>query len=239
MPLEIEQSRPPTPSPAVQGGATAKKPASRLKTASMPSFDPDDSDDSLDPDNLIPEFLSLRSQLYNLRPDYFDQPKKGKKTERGKGTGHDSDPQIAKIKYKLSKIENDVLFDREEAEDRWMDILIELKREAAFVRKTESESENITLQHVKETEDKTTKQELADVMSPLAEEENADIFGDMFSTEASATELTAQVEPAPANLQIRDFGKWTGLSPRRVLEDACKARSVTPLFYMYLEELLT
>lgn len=39
---------------------------------------PYDSDSSLDPDTLLPKFLELQTKLYELRPELFDQPKKGK-----------------------------------------------------------------------------------------------------------------------------------------------------------------
>ncbi|KAJ9198010.1 hypothetical protein DTO164E3_3934 [Paecilomyces variotii] len=220
---EIEQPRSSTPSIASQTDAAVKKPKSQPTVASVPDFDLDDSDGSLDPDNLTPEFLNLRTQLYNLQPDHFDQPKKGKKGQ--KGSERDSDPQVAKIKYKLSKIENDILFDQAEAEDRWKDILVNLRREAAFVRKAaESRPEDSAAQRITDEAEKIAEEELAAMNSPQAEDESLGLFGDMFSAEGSTTELTAQAGPAPANIQVRNFGKWTGLSPRRVFEDACKAR---------------
>lgn len=202
--------------------------------ANVPSFDPDDSDDSIDPDNLTPEFLNLRTQLYNLQPDHFDQPKKGQKG--GKGSERDFNPQVSKIKYKLSKIENDVLFDRTEAEGRWKDILVDLRREAAFVRKTEAQPEDSAAQRITDEAEKIAEEELA-ALGSQGEDENLGLFGDMFSAEGSATELAAQAAPVPANLEVRNFGKWNGLSPRRVFEDACKARSV--VLFRSLIEVLT
>ncbi|KAL1855476.1 hypothetical protein Plec18167_007102 [Paecilomyces lecythidis] len=218
---EIEQPHSSTSTTASQTDAAVKKPKSQPRVANVPSFDPDDSDDSIDPDNLTPEFLNLRTQLYNLQPDHFDQPKKGQKG--GKGSERDSNPQVSKIKYKLSKIENDVLFDRTEAEGRWKDILVDLRREAAFVRKTEAQPEDSAAQRITDEAEKIAEEELA-ALGSQGEDENLGLFGDMFSAEGSTTELAAQAAPVPANLEVRNFGKWNGLSPRRVFEDACKAR---------------
>lgn len=205
------------------------KKAGEPSISSIPSVCPDDSDSSIDPDTLVPEFLELRSRLYRLRPDYFDQPKKGKKANTGKADGYDSDPQVMKIKRKLSKIENDVLFDRVEAEDRWKEKLNELRKEQAFIRQKERQIDAPSAAPSEKHEVEKQEAEPEEVPFP-ADDENASLFGDMFSAETSIAEPTLVAEPMSSSIQIRDFGKPTGLSPRRVLEETCKARFVFSFF---------
>jgi ATP-dependent RNA helicase DHX29 len=80
----------------------------------------EDSDSSIDPDDLIPEFISLQSQLYSLQPNYFDR---SNKVDRPLNDSDDTVSLITKIQRKLSRLEKDVLFDREEAERKWREKL--------------------------------------------------------------------------------------------------------------------
>src|SRR5699024_8399879 len=65
-------------------------------------------------------------------------------------------------------------------------------------------------------------------------EEQAGLFGEMFQREEPALEVGIITEELnAAALDHRDFGKWTGLSPRRILEETCKARYGFPLFVFY------
>ncbi|PYH95397.1 ATP dependent RNA helicase [Aspergillus ellipticus CBS 707.79] len=193
-----------------------KKPKSPVKEPSISlQASPYDSDSSLDPDTLVPKYLELQTRLYGLQPDLFDQPRKGKKGSR-KPAGVDvQDPQIAKIQRKVASIENDVLFDQHEAEYKWMEKLDDLRKEAAFARRV-----------VPPVPEKTEKiAEPDDSAPPLGAEGSADLLGDMFRDEEPGLEVGVITEELnKAFVKMRDFGKWTGLSPRRVLEETCKAR---------------
>ncbi|PWY70412.1 ATP dependent RNA helicase [Aspergillus heteromorphus CBS 117.55] len=197
-----------------------KKPKSPVKEPSISlQSSPYDSDSSLDPDTLVPKYLDLQTRLYGLRPELFDQPRKGKKGSRKPVEADVQDPQIAKLQRKVASIENDVLFDRHEAEYKWMDKLDDLRKEAAFVRRVQPE-EKAAL------EEPEKKAELEDDSAPpLDTEENVDLLGDMFQDEEPGLEVGVLTEELnKAFVKMRDFGKWTGLSPRRVLEETCKAR---------------
>ena len=193
-----------------------------------PPSDPYESDVSLDPDTLLPKFLELQSRLYSLRPEVFDKPKKGKKGASGSGGAGADDPQVASIQRQIASILNDVLFDRAEAEYRWQEKLDDLRKEASFLRRSAPEAKSTS----KEAEPNEQKEEKAvepGAASPAAEDNEAaeDLLGDMFQGEEEpALELGVITEELnKAAVTSRDFGKWTGLSPRRVLEETCKARS--------------
>ncbi|EGE03652.1 ATP dependent RNA helicase [Trichophyton equinum CBS 127.97] len=83
-----------------------------------------------DPEMLIPEFLALRSRLYELDPSIFNKTKSKKGVKQASKQTQDAgqDPAIAIIKRKIARIEQDILFDSHEAEERWAGTLEELRR---------------------------------------------------------------------------------------------------------------
>ncbi|KAL4779326.1 P-loop containing nucleoside triphosphate hydrolase protein [Aspergillus varians] len=203
------------------GQSTPKNAAGKKVQKAKPIFkeiisqpDPYDSDSSLDPDTLVPKYLDLQTRLYNLRPEIYDKPKKGKKGQLAGATAED--PQALKLQRKISSIENDVLFDRKEAEYFWREKLDELRKETAIFRRVEAKTE-------KEQVDE--KESEPEAVPALADDEAGNLLGDMFQAEEPTLELGVITEELnKASITVRDFGKWTGLSPRRVLEEACKAR---------------
>ncbi|OJJ67465.1 hypothetical protein ASPBRDRAFT_136048 [Aspergillus brasiliensis CBS 101740] len=202
-----------------------KKPKSPVKEPSpVPQSSPYDSDSSLDPDTLIPKYLDLQTRLYGLRPELFDQPKKGKKGGR-KPAEAEQDPQIARLQRKITSIENDVLFDRHEAEYKWREKLDDLRKEAAFVRRSQPEENHVSEEAENAEQTEGAKAEPENGAQPLDNEEATDLLGDMFQDDEPVLELGVITEELKkASVKMRDFGKWTGLSPRRVLEETCKAR---------------
>lgn len=147
-------------------------------------------------------------------------------------------PLQNKLLRKISRIERDVLFDQFEAERQWDDLSKSLAQESIQIRNcvfekrrwhTQSDhnnsidgAENATLQS--DTNSVTSDQESQD-----ADEDN--LLGGLFqnlpesNTDAKTGITSMTVEEQQGNrLIIRDFGKWTGLSPRRILEETCRAR---------------
>ncbi|KAJ5084240.1 Helicase C-terminal [Penicillium alfredii] len=163
-----------------------------------------ESDSSIDPDTMVPEWLELQTRLYGLEPDLFDRPGKGKKAR------------------KIAKIERDVLFERQEAEYIWKDKLDELRKDATFLRRPVERKKQDP--HPTKQED---PKEADSALMPMDEvDENAGLLGDMFEAEPEDPGSILGIPPPvvqPA-ITMRDFGKWAGLSPRRVLEETCKAR---------------
>ncbi|KAJ5102935.1 hypothetical protein N7532_003464 [Penicillium argentinense] len=176
-----------------------------------------DSDSSIDPDSMVPEWLDMQTRLYGLHPELFDRPGKGKKG-RGAAVGQSDNPEAAKLQRKIAKIERDVLFERREAEYIWKDKLEELRKDAAFLRQVDRKKQS--------QQGKPLVDEDPNLTVPTLEEMDAgDALGDMFSAEPADGSILGLPPPVvEAALTIRDFGKFSGLSPRRILEEACKAR---------------
>lgn len=188
-------------------------------------MDVDDSDGELEPDALVPKYLELQTELYSLDPDLFDKPKKGKKSGSGNASNGSGDPQAAKLQRKIFNIENDVLFDRQDAMLKWREKLDDLRKEAAFFRQNKRGEEKSAEGQEQEEEPKpeTKLEPENDVL--LGDNENADVLGDMFGSEEPALETGVILDELnKASMHVRDFGKSTGLSPRRVLEETCKSR---------------
>ncbi|KAL4916916.1 P-loop containing nucleoside triphosphate hydrolase protein [Aspergillus aurantiobrunneus] len=206
-----ESSGPSTPKNAA--GNKVQK-ANPIVEEAIPQPDPYESDSSLDPDTLVPKYLDLQTRLYNLRPEIYDNLKKGKNGQPAGATA--DDPEALKLQRKIRSTENDVLFDRKEAEYLWREKLDELRKEAAIFRRSGANTE-------KEQVDK--KEPELGAAGTLADDEAGDLLGDMFQDEEPTLELGVITEELnKVSIATRDFGKWTGLSPRRVLEEACKAR---------------
>ena len=176
---------------------------------------------------MVPKYLDLQTKLYSLCPDLYDKPKKGKKSGRDNKDNGFNDPQAAKIQRKISGIEKDVLFDWEEAEYKWREKLEDLRKEASFFRRTQREEEKPPpVEDQEQPEEIKPEPELeSDVLAAAGDNENADLLGDMFGAEEPELESGVILEElSKATMYVRDFGKFSGLSPRRVLEETCKSR---------------
>lgn len=186
-----------------------------------------ESDSSIDPDTMVPEWLDLQTQMYKLQPELFDRPGKGKKAGWG-GTASQSDnPEVSKLQRKIAKIERDVLFERQEAEYLWKEKFDELRKDAAFLRRPVEKKKGPSPTEPKElTKPEVTNAEDDTALFPLDEmDDGAGLLGDMFEAEAEGGSILGLPLPEiQTPVTHRDFGKWAGLSPRRVLEETCKSR---------------
>jgi ATP-dependent RNA helicase DHX29 len=181
----------------------------------------EDSDSSIDPDDLIPEFISLQSQLYSLQPNYFDR---SNKVDRPLNDSDDTVSLITKIQRKLSRLEKDVLFDREEAERKWREKLTELRKEAAFTRQEDRRGKSASVAY--NDKDKPTDQLVIEKDLSAAADDNLDFVGDMFLIDSSDLEPPSTIVTQQPSIVIRDFGQTDSISttPRQLLEETCKAK---------------
>ncbi|KAF7719449.1 DEAD box ATP-dependent RNA helicase [Penicillium ucsense] len=212
---DLGLSRPSSPKP--QNGASLSKQQGDWKAAKTATPVSYDSDSSIDPDTMVTEWLDLQTRLYGLQPDLFDRP--GGKGKKARGIAKDisSDPAVAKLQRKAARIERDVLFEAQEAEFIWRSKLDELRKDATFVQRP-------TEPRKKPQGPVSPKKDSGDAAIDI-EEDDAGLLGDIF--EADANDGSILGLPQPTNemkFTIRDFGKTVGLSPRRVLEESCKAR---------------
>ncbi|OJJ50497.1 hypothetical protein ASPZODRAFT_191338 [Penicilliopsis zonata CBS 506.65] len=219
---DAEPSRPSTPN-SVQSNNKAKRAKSQSKASSVQLSTPYDSDSSLDPDNLVTDFLDFQTRLYNLRPELFDRLKKGKKGAQGLQADALDEPEVVKLQRKIMRIEKDVLFDRDEAEYQWREKLDQLRKDAAFSRRA-TPSGNESPAPKPAAPEKQEEKPPSELEDDENNDEGAGLFGDMFQAAGPITEVATDTNGSDITVTLRDFGKWTGLNPRRVLEETCKAR---------------
>ena len=136
---------------------------------------------------------------------------------------HDTDDRIRRLKSKLNKIRSDILFDEDEADRRWADIHFDLAKDTAARKKFEisNGSEPESVMSCTADTSVTAKQDSDD----------SGLLGELFfglpdvTTElATGVSSLTVTDTGSEAIEIRDFGKWTGISPRRVFEEACRAR---------------
>jgi ATP-dependent RNA helicase DHX29 len=219
-------------------------------------------DSDIEPEDLIPEYIKAKSKLFELEWPLRDEKKKEVRKGASKASASvvakepavddTQELQLAKLKAKIDKIENDVLFDGFAAEGQWRNQRIVLEKEFA-VRKIQATA----TQDGKETEqshqwDKSDDGDInleaerlaAEILAENEQDGDDDGIAGLFSSlpVAEVDEATGQSNTVingadGSRLVIRDFPKWTGVSPMRVLEEACRARdSLVKIIYRLVSE---
>jgi len=201
----------------------------------------------IDADELLPVYIESKAKLFQLQSTL--SPSKGVSSNQN-GKKHTkksgilismSDPVSTKLLRKIQKIEDDVLFDRYIAEKQWEIRRIQLEKEAAdAVRRNGAEIASTTSQDL-DTEitldsDDEISREAAKIGAALLEENESDddaalanLFASLPVNEVDPITGKSSTVTTGSNgvkITIRDFGKWTGVNPTRVLEEACRARLV-------------
>ncbi|KAI3322622.1 helicase associated domain-containing protein [Xylariaceae sp. AK1471] len=210
-------------------------------------------DEDFEPDDLIPTYLETMDKLF-----WLQRPKQGPKkptraknrsalASKGQPSGSESnDLEEAKLLAKIDRIEQDILFDKPLAEHMWRNRRIELEKEfASNARKVEQEKVQDDPDEASDSDDdiaKEAKRMAAEILQQDDSGEDqslSDLFGSLPVLETDATGKTSTVinEPDGVKVTIRDFGKWSGVSPTRALEEACRSRdSAVKIAYSLVSE---
>ncbi|OQN96057.1 hypothetical protein B0A48_17857 [Cryoendolithus antarcticus] len=204
-----------------------------------------DIESDLEPDELISVYLRTKTRLFEINPEsQLPATARRRPQSRQLNGGAKNRPSRAEVKLqqRLQKIERDLLFDSYIGESQWLEKQSELMREYLERRKWQlDQDQQATNGHAnyqspsqKSTSPPDGVNDAAERLGQAMLDENADasdddLLGGMFSalngdgvTAASASR--AQDVVASENVTIRDLGKIAGMSPKRVLEEACKAR---------------
>lgn len=202
---------------------------------------PLDYDSDIDPDDLLPVYLESKTKLFHLQsPNSRKQAKRRNgrnNVPKAQGTQSTPDPASAKLLQKIKRIEDDVLFDKYLADQQWEVQRIQLEKEAAAQKNalehTTDSNESQESETLVDSEDEVSReaakigQAMLDDMSSDDDGALADLFASLPVNEVDP--LTGKSNTVVNGLNgvkvfIRDFGKWTGVNPARVLEEACRAR---------------
>lgn len=192
-----------------------------------------ESDSDEEPEQLVTNYLALLLRLHEISPELTENDAKRQRRGRSKHpmTGSITDSskvrRIERLRAKIHKIKSDLLFDEDKANSRWANIRIDLAQEAAERKRLGIRNDgeqpkatlpvqsnnNLAVSH--DDDDDDTDGMLSGFFSGLP---------DTTTDPATGLSITSTVNQDGSSVEIRDFGKWTGVSPRRVLEEACKAR---------------
>ncbi|KAK4205523.1 putative ATP-dependent RNA helicase [Triangularia verruculosa] len=186
-------------------------------------------DEDIEPDQLLPLYLETQEKLFEIRRPRQD-------TAKGKGPRGqtESDPDEALCLAKLDKIEKDVLFDKYVAEQQWRAKKIILEKEYAAAKaeaKKKQADEEPAPAPTAESDDINEEAEriAAEILAEQEDDDGAlaDLFASLPVNEVdplTGKSNTIMNGSDGSKVTIRDFGKWTGVSPMRVLEEACRSR---------------
>jgi ATP-dependent RNA helicase DHX29 len=207
-----------------------------------------DQESDLEPDELITSYLSFKLQLYELQPQLVHPfSRKNNKTKLPRPS-HPADEDlptqgIKRLLNKLKKIESDVLFDQHEADAQWTKKRIEIERENKTRRKLGLQPIKIRsvtglslgtvgeISRAPHESKPASPNPVHECEDGSEDDDDIGILGELFTSSPETlvdppTETPGIIMNAAkgSKVTIREFGKWTGMSPRKVLEEACKAR---------------
>ena len=192
----------------------------------------DESDGTDDPERMVEHYLALQSKLHIIRPDLTEVGNGNKSQKNGKRRNISQkadrvDPRATRLLQKISKLEADILFDHEEAHSRWAETKHQLAKESAD-RKRLQLDDGIGTQEER-ADDRIRSRSKGHEKGNMDGEDGTESLADLFVSQPEETPtetLVALQETSGSSgtIVLRDYGKPTGIKPRKILEDACKAR---------------
>lgn len=205
-----------------------------------------DYDSDIDPDDLLPSYISYKTNLFHLQETKFTKVPRGGSQSSAQGQML-INPDSSVLLRKIKKIEDDVLFDDYLAGRQWEVRRIQLEREAAARRNAaEADQDNSASDTLVGSDDEVSREAFKIGASVLEENESdddtalADLFASLPVNEVDPLTGKSSViinGKDGVKVTIRDFGKWMGVNPARVLEEACRARdSSVKLSYSLVSE---
>ncbi|KAF7894835.1 hypothetical protein EAF00_006649 [Botryotinia globosa] len=197
-----------------------------------------DYDSDIDPEDLLPVYLKTKEKMFilqNSKSTTHTRSNGKRGAPKSQNNGSPVDLESARLARKLKKIEDDVLFDRYPAELQWNEQRIKLERDAATLRASELAADKEAQESdISVDSDDEISREAAAIGKAMLEETGSDddaALADLFSslpvnevdplTGKSSTVINGK---DGTKVTVRDFGKWSGVNPTRVLEEACRAR---------------
>jgi ATP-dependent RNA helicase DHX29 len=201
-----------------------------------------DIDSDLEPDELLSVYLKTKVRLFDLDPEGEGGMAKKKQGKGQKGIPSTKTPPgrgQKKLQERVQRIESDVLFDKREGEAQWAEKKIDLTREFSERRKWQlqkeqepktqgvdsAKSNGLPTDNISD-EAERLGQELLREAEAMGDD---DMLGGMFGALPGSEETPTSGDSSAGvvhsqNVVVRDFGRLAGMNPKRVLEEACKAR---------------
>ena len=194
-----------------------------------------DLDSDLELNELIPAYLKIKGKLFEIDPQLVDsttrKPTKGPKSKKSTPVPVQS-PAIRKLLSQLQQLTSDALFDEYQAEAQWPAKRNQIAQSQAEKRQRTENQPGVAQAQQEEVVIDPPVTDVAKAPRPPApqntdeDEEDLDLLGAMFSAVPEPAPATATTDNAATtgNVILRDFGKSSGMSPRKVLEEAVRSR---------------
>lgn len=198
-----------------------------------------DLDSDLEPDQLVSTYIKIKGRLFEIDPEAIEsKPHKRPKGAKGldKKASKGQSPTVRKLLSQLQQLESDALFDQVEADIQWPVKRNNIAQARAAQRREQDitrdgNSEQPAPQNSAPGSTTSKNQESPPVVSdPHPDEDDTSMLGDMFAAVPDNIAPTDEVANARTSIEkvtLRDFGKQSGITPRRTLEEVVRARSVS------------
>jgi ATP-dependent RNA helicase DHX29 len=185
----------------------------------------------------VPTYLKIKGKLYEIDPQLVEshtrKPPKGAKSKKLAPVPKQT-PAVRKLLSQLQQLTSDALFDEDEAEAQWPAKRNQIaqcqaeRRQQKEARSSDPEpkQEDRNVDSPILTEAKPTPVAAPQGIDGEDEDEDTDFLGDMFSAIPDQTPTPGDTPNAASteNVVLRDFGKMSGVTPRKVLEEAVRSR---------------
>jgi len=230
---DSDTSRPPTGT-ATPNQTLQKRPPTvpidpqdvQIVAEMVDDVDVSDVDSSAEPDQLEFSYIATKMKLFSIHPDLAADDTAKRRKQKGSGTITPSSPGIKKLQDKLRRIETDMLFDKDAAQMKWGSERIRLLRESTVLKSRRRRDESSA-----SSGDEHSRPNTANASSTPADKsdvsDHEEMLGDMFTAPGEEVGDSIPGDESDAKITLRDFGKLSGVSPRRILEDSCRARYVS------------
>ncbi|KAL9582317.1 MAG: hypothetical protein Q9212_003364 [Teloschistes hypoglaucus] len=188
------------------------------------------SESDMDPETMTEKYVTLQTRLYGMQPNLNiaeSRTTMNGQTALRSNVGEDVRSQVARIQRKLERLKGDILFDKSDAEHQWAERRNQLAKAAAERRRLRLDENTGLEASTARRHENTVAAAIQDGQSSDGSEDDdaAEALGDFFSgLPDGPSDSPSAMSVTNSAAKLRDFGRWTGVSPRRTLEEACKAR---------------
>ncbi|KIW97056.1 uncharacterized protein Z519_02448 [Cladophialophora bantiana CBS 173.52] len=216
-PLQIA-SEPATGNQSRQSPAATPAGVAEAEEDSSASPEASESEEDNDPAKLTEKFVGIQQQIWVAQNEEAN--------DRMKAVAR-KEKRIARLQSKLQQLCCDPLFDKQEAEAAWATILTQLqgtRQQLMRVAATKRREQKQAAAQQNIDDDTEIKKLVAEDNGPATAEDEDGLLGGMFG-ESEDTLIPQQNHPASeSSIRLLDFGNWSGLSPKRLLDEVCRTR---------------
>ncbi len=173
-----------------------------------------DSDDDDDPAKLTGSYMRIQERIWNAKNQQSNESTINS-TKNGK--------RIDRLNQKLQQLLRDPLFDQREAEALWSADLLELQAVHQQRMRAAANSRRKTRQAVAE-DISGVDTEAKDGAIEGPHTDGDVLLEGIFGGSEDTTPPDQSESASEGSVRLLDFGRWSGLSPKRLLEELCKSR---------------